>query len=426
VSRRRLALALGLIVLLGAGWAGTAWYRSRLSVGTDDAYVEGTVAPVSAKVPGQVMEVLVRDNELVKAGQVVIRLDARDYRAKAEQARASVMMAERRFKVASARVGLGQEMAASQHTQAEAATVRAEAARRSAVSILEGSRAAAHARRAAMASLVADRDGAHALRDRTALDLARAEELFTRELVAKQFVDNARADARIAAAQVAAAEQRVAQAQRDLESAEADARMRESGFEPQQLGVRTAEARVLEARAQEQQAGALVQEVRVREAERDLAAAQLKEAEADLSVALLNVEYTEIRAPIAGVVTRKNVEPGQVAQPGQALLAVVSLDDVWVIANLKETQLRSIRPGMRAEIVVDTFPDRTWKGTVDSIAAGTGARFSLLPPENATGNWVKIVQRVPVKIALEPGQTLNPHTLRAGMSAIVTIHLRSR
>src|SRR5207244_12363140 len=142
VRRRRAALALGLIVLRGAGWAGTAWYRSRLSVGTDDAYVEGTVAPVSAKVPGQVMEVLVRDNELVKAGQVVIRLDARDYRAKAEQARASVMMAERRFKVASARVGLGQEMAASQHTQAEAATVRAEAARRSAVSILEGSRAA--------------------------------------------------------------------------------------------------------------------------------------------------------------------------------------------------------------------------------------------------------------------------------------------
>src|SRR5262249_17356371 len=99
--------------------------------------------------------------------------------------------------------------------------------------------------------------------------------------------------------------------------------------------------------------------------------------EADLSLALLNVEYTEIRAPIAGVVTRKNVEPGQVAQPGQALLAVVSLDDVWVIANLKETQLRSIRPGMKAEVIVDTFPDRTWKGAVDSIAAGTGARFSL-------------------------------------------------
>src|SRR5262249_8252522 len=193
------------------------------------------------------MEVLVRDNELVKAGQVVIRLDARDYRAKAEQARAAVMMAERRFKVASARVGLGQEMAASQHTQAAAATGRAEAAPQSAVSILEGGRAAAPARRAAVASRAAARAGAHPLADRTPLARARAEELFTRELVAKQFVDNARAEARVAAAQLAASEQRVAQAQRDLESAEADARMRESGFEPQQLGVRTAEARVLEA-----------------------------------------------------------------------------------------------------------------------------------------------------------------------------------
>ena len=424
MNRRRLVLALGLVALLGSGWAGTAWYRSRLSVNTDDAYVEGTVAPVSAKVPGQVMEVMVRDNEVVRAGQVVVRLDARDYRARAEQVRAAVLMAERRFRAAAARVGLGREMAASQFTQAEAASVRAQAAKQSAVSLLESSRATAHSRRAALASAVADRDGVNALRDRTALDLTRAEELFVRELVAKQFVDNARADARVAAAQFAASEQRVTQAQRDLESAEADARMRESGFEPQQIGLRTAEARVLEARAQEQHAGALVQEVRVREAERDLAEAQLKEAEADLSLALLNVEYTEIRAPIAGVVSRKNVEPGQVAQPGQAMLAIVSLDDVWVIANLKETQLHSIRPGMRAVIAVDTFSDRSWKGTVDSIAAGTGSRFSLLPPENATGNWVKIVQRVPVKIVLESGQAMNPHTLRAGMSAAVTIHLR--
>jgi membrane fusion protein (multidrug efflux system) len=424
VNRRWLVVALGLVVLLGSSWAGTAWYRGRLSVATDDAYVEGTVAPVSAKVAGQVIEVVVRDNEVVRAGQVIVRLDARDYRARAEQSRASVLMAERRFRAAAARVGFGREMAASQLTQAEAASVRAQAARQSAVSLLESSRATAHARRAALASAVADRDGVLALRDRTGLDLARAEELFARELVAKQFVDNARADARVSAAQFAAVEQRVTQAQRDLESAEADARMREAGFEPQQIGLRTAEARVLEARAQEQHAGALLQEVRVREAERDLAEAQLKEAEADLSLALLNVEYTEIRAPIAGLVTRKNVEPGQVAQPGQAMLAIVSLDDVWVIANLKETQLHSIRPGMRAVIAVDTFSDRTWKGKVDSIAAGTGSRFSLLPPENATGNWVKIVQRVPVKIVLDPGQTTNPHTLRAGMSAVVTVHLR--
>ena len=424
MSRRRLVLALVLVAVLASGWAGTAWYRGRLTVTTDDAYIEGTVAPVSAKIPGQVVDVLIRDNELVRAGQVVVRLDARDYKAKAEQSRAAVLMAERRFRAAAARVGLGREMAESQQTQAEAASIRAHAARQSAVDLLASSRATAHARRAALASATADRDGATATRDRTALDLARAEELFGRELVAKQFVDNARADARVAAAQLAASEQRVAQAQRDLESAEADARMREAGFEPQQIGLKTAEARVLEARSQHQQASALLQEVRVREAERDLAEAQLKEAEADLSLALLNVEYTEIRAPIAGVVTRKNVEPGQVAQPSQALLAIVSLDDVWVIANLKETQLRAIRPGMRATVVVDTFSDRTWRGAVDSIAAGTGARFSLLPPENATGNWVKIVQRVPVKIVLNPDQAVDPHILRAGMSAVVTINLR--
>ena len=424
MNRRRLVIALVLVALLASGWAGTAWYRGRLSITTDDAYVEGTIAPVSAKVPGQVVEVLVRDNELVRPGQVVVRLDARDYRAKLAQARAAVLMAERRFRASAARVGLGREMAASQSTQAQAASVRAEAAKQSATSLLESSRATAHARRAALALAVADREGVVAQRDRTAADLARAEELFARELVARQFVDSARADARVAAAQLAVAEQRVAQAQRDLESAEADARMREAGFEPQQIGLRTAEARVLEARAQEQQADALAQDVRVREAERDLAEAQLKEAEADLGLALLNVEYTEIRAPIGGVVTRKNVEPGQVAQPGQAMLAIVSLDDVWVLANLKETQLRSVRPGMRASIYVDTFPDRTWTGVVDSIAAGTGARFSLLPPENATGNWVKIVQRVPVKIVLDAGQTTNPHTLRAGMSAVVTIRLR--
>jgi len=216
----------------------------------------------------------------------------------------------------------------------------------------------------------------------------------------------------------------VAQARRDLESAEADAKMREAGFEPQQIGLQTAEARAVEARAQGIQAEALAHEVRVREAERDLTQAQLQEARVDLGLALLNVEYTEIRAPIAGMVSRKSVEVGQVVSTGQPILAVVSLDDVWVIANFKETQLRRVRPGMPVEVVVDTFADRAYAGVVDSISAGTGSRFSLLPPENATGNWVKVVQRIPVKIVLDGKETSNPHTLRAGMSAGVTIHLR--
>ncbi len=421
---RRLVIALSVTAVAGAIWAGYMWYQARRTVFTDDAYVEGTVAQVSAKVPGQVTEVLVRDNEAVPAGHVLVRLDARDYRAKVEQARAAVLIAERRHRAAAERVGLGREMAASQHAQARAASIRAEAARDSAVSLLEGSRATAHARRAALASAVAERDRAAAFKDRADQDLGRARELFGKDLVARQFVDYADAEARAATAQLVATEEKVTQARRDLETAEADARMREAGFEPQQIGLQTAQARSVEASAQAIQAEALTQEVRVREAERDLAQAQLREAEADLSLALLNLEYVELRAPLAGVVTRKLVEVGQVVQSGQSLLALVALHDVWVVANFKETQLRGVRPGMTTRVLVDTFADRQYRGSVDSISAGTGSRFSLLPPENATGNWVKVVQRVPVKILLDDRHGDNPHTLRPGMSATVTIYLR--
>jgi membrane fusion protein (multidrug efflux system) len=423
--RRRAVVAGAIFLLLGGlAWAGWAWHRSRLSIFTDDAYVEGVVAPVSAKIPGQVVEVLVSDNQSVPAGQVLFRLDDRDWRAKAAQARAAVAIAERRFQVASARVGHVRELAASQRTQAHAATIRAEAATESATRMVEASRSVVEARRAALASAVAERERLRAFRDRATRDLERARELAAKELVARQFVDHAETEAHAAQAQLTGADERVAQAQRDLETAEADARMREAGFEPQQLGLRTAQARAVDAHAQNQQAEALGHEVRVREAERDLAQAQLREAEADLALALLNLEYTEVRAPLAGVVTRKAVEVGQVVQSGQPLLALVALHDVWVVANFKETQLRRVRPGMVADIVVDTFPDRLYRGTVDSISAGTGSRFSILPPENASGNWVKVVQRVPIKIVLSSGDTSNPHTLRAGMSVAVTIHLQ--
>jgi membrane fusion protein (multidrug efflux system) len=424
VNRRHLVGAFALVAVTGILWAGYAWYRARQTVFTDDAYVEGTMAQVSAKVPGQITEVLVRDNEAVATGQVVARLDARDYRARVDQARAAVLIAERRHRAAGERVALGRGMAASQHAQARAAGMRADAARQSAVRVLESSRAVVEARRAALASAVAERDRALAFKERADADLTRARELFGKELVARQFVDHAEAEARGATAQLTAAQERVTQARRDLETAEADARMRETGFEPQQIGLRTAEARSVEARAQAIQAEALTQEVRVREAERDLAQAQLREAEADLSLALLNLEYTEVRAPIAGVVTRKSVEVGQVVQGGQPLLMVVALHDVWVVANFKETQLRRMRPGVRADVVIDSFPDRVLRGSVESISAGTGSRFSLLPPENATGNWVKVVQRIPVKVVLDTRANANPHTLRPGMSAAVTVHLR--
>ena len=174
-------------------------------------------------------------------------------------------------------------------------------------------------------------------------------------------------------------------------------RVLHSDFEPQQLQVTQARARAAEARVQQ-------------------ARAALRQAE-------LNLEYTTVKAPTNGIVARKAVEVGQVVQPGQPLLALVNLDNVWVTANFKETQLKYMRPGQRAAIDVDALGGREFKGHVDSIAAATGARFSLLPPENATGNYVKVVQRIPVKIVFEPGQDPN-HELRPGMSVTPTVYVR--
>ncbi len=165
-------------------------------------------------------------------------------------------------------------------------------------------------------------------------------------------------------------------------------------------------------------------QVTLKESEVGRAEARLTETRADLAYAELQLQYTEVRAPIDGTISKKGVDLGQMVQVGQPLLALVPLHDVWVLANFKETQLGRVKPGMPVLVQIDTFPGKTFQGVVDSISAGTGARFSLLPPENATGNWVKVVQRVPVKIRLDPKEFGNPHTLRTGMSATVTVQVK--
>jgi membrane fusion protein (multidrug efflux system) len=155
----------------------------------------------------------------------------------------------------------------------------------------------------------------------------------------------------------------------------------------------------------------------------DAALAQVKQAKSALDQAELNLQYATLKAPVSGIVSRRTVEVGQVVQAGQPLLAIIPLDDVWVTANYKETQLTHMRPGQKATIKVDAYGSRSFTGKVDSIAAATGARFSMLPPENATGNFVKVVQRVPVKIVLDPGQNTD-HQLRPGMSVVPTVYTK--
>jgi membrane fusion protein (multidrug efflux system) len=423
--KRILLVTLAMVVTVAAvGYGAYAWYHAVTYVTTDDAYVEGTISPVSAKVAGHVVELLVEDNQPVKRGDLLLRIDPRDYQAKVDQARAAVSMGQSRVRAATERVRVAREVAAGQRAQAEASTIGAKSAQQSAIEIVASNRAVVAARQAALGAARAELDRARAVNDRTRGELERVAKLVGQGLVAQRDYDQALADAKTGEAAVRAAEERITQAERDLASAEADMRLREAGYEPQGIGLETARARAADARARQIQAEAMQQEVRVRDAERELAAAELKEAQANLALAELQLTYTEVRAATDGVVSKRGVELGQVVQAGQPLMAIVPLDDVWVVANFKETQLARLKPGMRAEVVVDTFSDRVFTGVVDSISAGTGARFSLLPPENATGNWVKVVQRVPVKIRLDDHQPSNPHTLRAGMSSEVTIRVR--
>ena len=424
MSRRPLVIAAAVVLVAGALWGISAWWHYRSHVSTDDAYVEGTVATVSGKVSGHIVELLVDDNQQVKRGAVLLRIDDRDYRARLDQVRATVGIAESRLRAATARIAMTRDSASAQMAQAQASSLSADSAVRAAGDAMESSRSVVASRRAALGAAQADLERARHSWTRAKQELDRAAVLIKQDLVAKREHDQAVTDERTADAAVQAAEQRVIQAQRDLAVAESDLKIRDTGYEPQQIGTVMAQARAADARAKRINAEAAMQEVRVREAERDLAEAQLREAHADLAMAELNLEHTIVRSPIDGVVAKRTVEIGQIIQVGQPLLAVVPLQDVWVVANFKETQLGGVRPGMPATIVVDGVPGKTYKGTVDSLAAGTGARFSLLPPENATGNWVKVVQRVPVKIRLDSKEVGNPHALRAGMSAYVTIKVK--
>jgi membrane fusion protein (multidrug efflux system) len=197
-----------------------------------------------------------------------------------------------------------------------------------------------------------------------------------------------------------------------------------------EAGIRVAESHLAQARAGEQQAHAELQtaqtgpaQITATKARASSAEARVMQARANLAQAELNLQYTKITAPAAGIVSKKGVNAGQVVQAGQPLVALVQIGDVWVTANFKETQLKDMRPGQPAKVTVDAFGGRELKGKVDSVAGATGARFSLLPPENATGNFVKVVQRVPVKIVLDPGQDPE-HRLRPGMSVTSSVNVR--
>ncbi len=372
-----IVLLIVLIAVIIIGW----WVWGYLSSyeGTDDAQIDGHIYPVSARIGGHVVAVNTDINQVVSRGQVLVELDPSDYRVALEHASADFERAQAETRAAQTQVPVTTTSTASQISSARAGVTEAEAA----VSTAQQQYQAAQARiREAEANYKTALDNVERLRP-----LAAKQEISEQQFVAaQQNANGAAAAVDTARAQADAAQRQIAQAQ----------------------------ARVAQARAAEAATASTPQLLAGKRAKAASEAASADMAKATMDQAQLNLEYTKILAPIGGVVGRRSVQVGQQVQPGQELMAVVPLDDLWVTANYKETQLQDMRIGQSATIHVDAL-GQDFKGHVDSFPGATGARFSLLPPENATGNFVKVVQRLPVKVVFEPGQDTG-HRLRPGMS----------
>jgi membrane fusion protein, multidrug efflux system len=383
-SRKRWLVLGSIIVLVGAGVF--LWHYLSAFESTDDAQVDVHLYPVSARISGYIQKVNVDDNQWVDAGSTLVEIDPKDYEVALARAKATMDSSKATAESLGIDVPVSSVATSSQLKFTSSDIENAKAA----IEAAEKQAAAAHARvLEAQAENVKAQD-----------DVTRYHLLLAKEEVPKQVYDHAYAAATTDVAAIAAAEADEAAALQ---------------------AVQEANSRLIEAEAHYEDAKAGPQRVASTRAKALSAAADVRQKEAALEQAQLNLGYTKILAPVDGEVTKK-VVVGLNVDPGEQLLTVVPLDQVWITANFKETQLKHMRVGQKASIELDAN-GRTYKGHVDSIAGGTGPIFSLLPPENATGNYVKIVQRVPVKIVLEPGENRD-HQLRPGMNVEAKVYLR--
>ena len=393
----RRGLLIAAIVIVVGGFL--FWFHYRNHQSTDDAEVDGHIIPISSRVPGSVMEVLVNDNQSVTKGQVLVRLDPRDYQAKLDDAKATLAVAQSRVQSASVNVPLTSATTRSDQSGAQASVAAAESAYKQAELALQT------ASTSGLAFAQANVQKQEAANQKAQSDLARMKPLAEKSEISQQQYD----------AFVAAA----TEAKGELDAAQQNLALAKQTIPVRQAQVASAKADLEKAHAALQAALANSREVTMSSANAASARAAAQQAQAQQEAAQLNLSYATIVAPEDGVVTNKTVQVGQTVSAGQGLLVIVPLKDVWVTANYKETQLAHVRPGDRAEVHVDMY-GRTFPGRVDSIAGATGSRLSLLPPENATGNYVKVVERIPVKIVLDPISP-NEAILRPGMNVEATI-----
>jgi membrane fusion protein, multidrug efflux system len=421
----------GLVVLLLVVFFGLRyWLYARSHESTDDAFIDGHIVQVSPKASGYITKIYVADNQNVNAGDLVAELDPRDYETKVEQAKAALNAGLAQQKQAQTQVTLTRAKTNADVQQAAAGVQQAR-------SIVAGSRAGASSERSRATQAAAgistaeanvqqaraQQSAAQAEATRASADVQRYQMLYDKDEISKQRLDEAIAAARTANAQVDAAREKVVAAEAQVNEARAATSAQNANAQRAQTQISGAQAQVNEARGRLAQAQTAPQQIAVSQAQAASAGANLEQLQAAVDEAELQLSYTKIYAPETGRVARKSVEVGTLVQIGQPLMAVVP-GDVWVTANFKESQIGNIRPGEPVDITIDAYPDKTFRGHVDSIQAGTGARFSLIPPENATGSYVKVVQRVPVKIVFEPNQIDLQHTMAPGMSVVPEVKIK--
>jgi membrane fusion protein (multidrug efflux system) len=428
--RRPAFLIAAVIVLLIATILGVRyWLYARSHESTDDAFIDAHITAVSPKVSGYVARIYVQSNQQVKKGELLVEIDPRDFEAKLDQAKAALAAGEARLKEARTGVELTRANSQASVQQASGTVQQARAG-------VEASRAQAAAERtritqagAAIGSAQANLQQAQAQVDAAQAELVRAradveryQELYSKDEVSRQRLDQAIATARTAEAQTEAAKQRAAAAASQVNESRAAQRTAAETARRAEVQIGAAQAQVREAQGKLAAANTAPQQVAASQAQAQTASASLEQLRSAVAQAELELSYTKLYAPDDGRVTNKSIEEGALVQTGQPLMAIVP-GDVWVTANFKENQIGAMQPGQPAKITVDAYPDKVFNGHVDSIQAGTGARFSLLPPENATGNYVKVVQRVPVKIVLdEPPDPA--HLLAPGMSVVPEVKVR--
>jgi len=400
-SRIGRLLVIGAVVVALAAAGYYMWKYLNTYETTDDAQIDGHINAISGRITGNVIAVLAEDEQFVKAGDVLVKIDPRDYEVALAKAEADLHDAEAALESSRIGVPITNANTASQLKTADSSRVDATA-------FVLGAQRQLIAARDRLESAQAQVREAQANVKKTSDDVARYKLLVDKNEIPRQQYDTA----------VAVADG----AQATLDARNAAVREAEQNIVVAQSAVEQAVQRITQADASIESARTAPQQVAVSESRAKSSLAQVAQKKALLDQAKLNVGYCTIVAPVTGIVGKKTVELGENISPGEQLMAVVPLDDIWVTANFKETQLSRMNPGQRVRFSVDAY-GKEYSGKIVAVGGASGSRFSLLPPENATGNYVKVVQRIPVRINLDPGQN-DDHRLRPGMSVDPKVYLQ--